>query len=442
MGGWKPHEFGAGEVRLGNLRGRALDDRAFPKIKLTQQLLVSFRSRASLSDTTRAVHILPGLKSVVEPSSAQHIAVLIESLEEGGAQRRVVALANGFAAAARRVDLIVTRAGSELADEVSPKVRLVRLDGDGAQLNEYLVRDAPDLLLAGAASIHDMAVAALPLPRPFPLVLRASSHPFRSFPWSMPRQRLREIARRRRRLRNYRAADLIIAVAEDVAAAVRQAVPGACVIVSNDPVITPRFLAGADAPVPLPWRDDEHVPLVLGVGRLALAKDFPTLLRAFALLRRTRPARLVILGPGSSRDRRRLARLAAKLGIGDDFAQPGPSDIVAAWLKRADLFVCSSLWEGVPGALIEAMAMGCRVVSTSSVGSAGDLLRSGELGSIVAPSKPDAMARAMAAELDRQVDRAALIAAAEPYREGRQAEKYLAVMDQCVREFSARPQGR
>ncbi|MBV9527818.1 glycosyltransferase [Sphingomonas sp.] len=370
---------------------------------------------------------------MAEARAAERIAVLLHTLESGGgAQRRVVELVNGFAAAGRAVDLHVVQPG-ELRSLVSPQVRVFEVDGSA--LRDHLKCDPPDALLAGAAAIHGLAVRSMPRPRSFPLILRASSHPFRALPWSMPWQKLREQARRRPRIARYREADLVIAVSQDVAASIKRALPLVRVIVSNDPVVTDRFLAGADAPITLPWPSDTEIPLILGIGRLALAKDFPTLLRAFALLRATRPARLAILGGGSAGDRESLLRLARKLGIQADLALPGETGTVAAWLHNASLFVSSSLWEGSSGALIEALAMGCPAVATSSVGSAVELLRNGELGAIVPAGDPSAMAAAMAAQLDRPPESSRLVAAASPYRDHNQAADYLAAIDACVRDF-------
>jgi glycosyltransferase involved in cell wall biosynthesis len=202
-------------------------------------------------------------------------------------------------------------------------------------------------------------------------------------------------------------------------------------------VVTTDFLHGAEATIAWPWPDAGHTPLILGIGRFAVAKDFPTLLRAFALLRQKRPGRLVILGDGSVRERQALARLVRKLGIGADVALPGMTDHVAAWLKRADLFVSSSLWEGSAGALIEALAMGCPVVATQCVGSARELLQDGRLGGLVPPRNPTAMAEAMARQLDEPPDRAQLVAAAEPFRADERAADYLSAIDTCVRAFKS-----
>lgn len=379
-------------------------------------------------------------------SPAQRIAVLLESLQGGGAQRRVVELINRFVAAGRHVDLIVLESGGELREQIDSAVQVILADrasgsvgAVSATIWSHLDRLAPDAFIAGASTVHKFAVRAAPRAGPFPLILRASSHPHRTFPWAFARQRLLEPLHRRNRFRRYARADLVIAVADDVAASISAAVPSVPVVTIYNPVISDSFLARADLPVVLPWQDDPEVPLILGVGRLATAKDFPTLLRAFAELRKTRPARLMILGRGSDLERRMLLRLAARLGIQDCFALPGNTDRIASWLRRTDLFVSSSLWEGASGALVEAVALGCHVVATDCVGSARYLLADEHLGALVPPRQPRIMAAAMAAQLDRARERPRRPNAAlsERYGVEQRAREYLDTIDECVERFRA-----
>lgn len=247
----------------------------------------------------------------------------------------------------------------------------------------------------------------------------------------MPKERLVEQVRRVRRIRNYREADLIIAVAPDIAEALQAALPAKCVEVIPNQVITPEFLSGAAATVEFPWPEEPEIPLIVAVGRLALAKDYPTLLRAFAIVRKRRRLRLAILGSGTAAERDRLLRLAGKVGIESDLCLGGDCDHVAAWLLRANLLVSSSLWEGSPAALVEALAMGRPVVATTSVGLARELLAGGELGFLVPPGQPELMAEAIVRALDRTFDENRLRAAAEPFSRDR-SEDYLIAIDRCA----------
>lgn len=361
---------------------------------------------------------------------ADRIALLLQSLEGGGAQWRVLELANGFAKRGRKVELFLIEPEGPLRASLDGRIEIYPADA----LSHHLRNDPPGVLVSGAAAVHAFAIQSLPLGHPLPLVLRASSHPFRTLPWSMPRQILMERLRRVKRIRNYSSADLIIAVAADVAEALHAALPGKCIEVIPNPVITQSFLSGAAAPLEHSWAADPFVPVIVSIGRLALAKDYPTLLRAFALVRKVRPVRLVLLGSGSSAELQALMELADRLGIASDIWFAGYCDHVAAWLSRANLLVSSSLWEGSPSALIEALAMGCPVIATKSVGLARELLASGDCGSLVPPGRPQLMAEAIAQSLDRTYDQDRLRAAAEPYR-GDRADDYLTAIDRCVERF-------
>ena len=361
------------------------------------------------------------------PSNIKRIAVLLQSLEGGGAQRRVIDLANEFVRDGCKVDLFLAEQEGSLGHILAREVRTF----PASQLARQLCDHSPDALLSGAAAVHALAVKALPPQRDFPLILRASSHPYRNLPWSMPRERLIEKLKRVSRMRHYSSADLIIAVANDVAEALRKALPEKSIEVIPNQVVTEQFLSGSIRRIDYPWPENPATPLIVSVGRLALAKDYPTLLRAFALVRETRPVRLAILGGGSATERHQLLTLAGKLGITSDFALPGDCDHVAAWLSRANLFVSSSLWEGSPAALIEALAVGCPVVATDNVGVSREILVDTELGSLVRSGRPRVMAEAIIERLDRTHDKKRLRAAAQPYRLNR-AKDYLLAISRCA----------
>ncbi|ETI58971.1 glycosyl transferase family 1 [Sphingobium sp. C100] len=142
------------------------------------------------------------------------------------------------------------------------------------------------------------------------------------------------------------------------------------------------------------------VPVILAIGRLAPQKNFGTLLRAFALLRRARAARLVILGESRDDARARLMTQAHQLGIGDDLALPGTVANVFPWLARCDAFVLPSWWEGSANVLLEALAVDAACVASVSAGNAAQLLDEGRHGLLVDPSDAQAMANAMARQID------------------------------------------
>jgi glycosyltransferase involved in cell wall biosynthesis len=158
------------------------------------------------------------------------------------------------------------------------------------------------------------------------------------------------------------------------------------------------------------------------MGRLVPQKDFATLLRAFALVRADRPARLVILGEGPERDR--LMLLARELGIENDVLLPGFVTNPFAWVGRASLFVLSSAWEGLPTVLVEALACGTPVIATDCPHGPRAILEGGDLGPLVPVGDSRKMAEAMRRMLDAPTERSRLLARAAAFHEDRAIEAY------------------
>lgn len=150
-----------------------------------------------------------------------------------------------------------------------------------------------------------------------------------------------------------------------------------------------------------PWpgsRPRNAVPLIGAVGRFIPAKDYPTLLKAVAELRgRGRRLQLCILGDGPEMEH--IRRLVDTLQLTDVVQLPGLVSNTSEWYERFDLCVSSSIREGQPVALLEAMAHGLAVVATD-VGASAETVANGEGGLVVPPRDPVALADAMARLLD------------------------------------------
>ena len=151
-------------------------------------------------------------------------------------------------------------------------------------------------------------------------------------------------------------------------------------------------------------------------------KDFPTLLKAFAELRARRDCRLILLGSGPLEDD--LQKQAEALGITDDISFQGHVDNPFAYLARAQVFVLSSAWEGLPNVLIEALACGCPVVSTDCPGGASEILEAGRHGRLVPVGDAAAMATAIEATLEAPPLADALKARAADFSIERAVEAY------------------
>jgi glycosyltransferase involved in cell wall biosynthesis len=378
---------------------------------------------------------------IADSKRQSYIALFIYGPSGGGATRRTLTLAGGFADRGHRVDLVVVNAAGPLAEGVPDGVRLVVLDSklirlagrrkraikaSSFALARYLWRERPDVLMSAANHVHLTALFARRFSfAPVRLVLRVSNHLTQSHLGGLARSRP---IRLRLARHAYGWADAVIGVsqgiADDLVEHTSLSREGAHAIAN--PTYTPEIEVAAAESVDHPWVDAGAPPLLIGAGRFAPAKDFATLLRAFARIRAVRSANLVILGEGGRRGR--LEALVRELSLEDSVELPGFVDNPFAWMSRANLFVLSSAWEGSPGVLVEALACGCPVVSTDCPSGPAEILGGGCYGRLVPVGDDEALAEAILVALEEPVDRDVLRSRAREFDVDRGVERYLDVL--------------
>ena len=401
-----------------------------------------------------------------------HIAMLIPSLGGGGAERTALRTAGGLAARGHQVDIVLFEPAVAYPGEVPRTARLIALCGRadwrrrnraglpetaiwrserapvsrlaplvaglvrefsvaGADLLRraalwralylvpYIERERPDVVFANLPQAEYAAFFAARLSSPAPPVVPV----------------MRNIAEpdsrhtRRRRLLLPAAARIVAVsrgVADSVSAHAGMERDRICVI--YNPAVMPAALERAGTTPDHPWFRGDGPPVVLGVGRLAPQKDFPTLMEAFRLVLAERPCRLLILGEGPLRQD--LEDRVRSLGLEDVVSMPGWVNNPYAFMARAALFVLSSRHEGFPGVLVEALACGCPSVSTDCPAGPAEILEDPDL---LAPvGDPEALAAAMLRTLARPADAAELRAVAARFSLDRAVEGY----DRLIRELA------
>lgn len=191
-----------------------------------------------------------------------------------------------------------------------------------------------------------------------------------------------------------------------------------------NPTVTADFPQRAAVGIDHPWFAPEaDVPVIVGVGRFTPQKDFPLLLRAFAQVRAERPCRLVLLGDGAERGR--LEREAEQLGVRADLDLPGFVSDSLPYLARASLFALSSRYEGLSNVLIEALAVGTPVVATDCPSGSAEILGEGAYGRLVPVADQQALAKALAEQLEQPQPAHVPTEAVDRFRAGPVAEQYL-----------------
>ncbi len=135
------------------------------------------------------------------------------------------------------------------------------------------------------------------------------------------------------------------------------------------------------------------VPVIVSVGRLAKQKDFLTLIKSIAIVNIKTPVRLLIIGGGKLKHT--LKEYAKGLGWAESVSLIGSMPNPYPFMKAADLYVCSSLYEGFSNSLLEAMALSLPIVSTNHDFGANEMIEDGKSGILVPIADPEAMAKAI-----------------------------------------------
>ena len=295
-------------------------------------------------------------------------------------------------------------------------------------LMRYLGREQPDVLISAFPFENLLAIAAKRLAGVATKVVvteRNTTTRSTKLGVKWKRRFLPALVRRQ-----YPLADAIVAVSDGVADELSQhtGLPREQIVTIHNAVVNATVLAKAAEPVPHPWFAPGEPPVILGVGRLTEQKDFPTLVRAFARVRASRAARLVIVGEGKAEARAELMRLAAELGCAEDVSLPGFTHNPFCYMAQAAVFVLSSLHEGLPGVVIQALACGAPVVSTDCPSGPHEILEGGRHGCLVGLGDDRAMANGILAALDQPGDRAARMARGQQFSVDRAVDRYLSLL--------------
>ena len=407
-----------------------------------------------------------------------HIAFMLASLNVGGGERIMLNLARSLIERGHRVDLVLPRFVGDYRAAIPREMRIYRaklLYTDRKFLREvrrtgvevealainpvgvarawraldrrfpdlsgnrryhvytyaymtarYIREVGPDLVAAALPGANSAAVCAAELTdRAVPIVIGAHNNVTAEYTpqWQTTARVL------------YPLADAVVAVSRGVGESVRQSLgmDAERIRVIYNGVPTDRIRRLAEEEVAHPWFGQGEPPVIISVGREAPAKDYPTLVTAFGLARREVEARLLILGPLTSRYRARLGSLAAGHGVERDVGFVDFDENPYRYMRRSGLFALASYWEGLPTVILEALACGTPVASTDTPYGPREIL--GCWGELPPVGDAAALGRAMVAALrGERPSEEALRARAADFSDEKAADAYAALFERLVQE--------
>jgi glycosyltransferase involved in cell wall biosynthesis len=370
--------------------------------------------------------------------AGRRIAIFVQSLTIGGAERMSLNLIEGLVQNGIQIDLLLADRSGGLLSEVPPGVNVIDLQGKRVlfslfTLVRYLRKHRPALLYSVQVHTSLIAIWAVRLAQVhIPLVISPRNMLSTGLA-AEPTIRNRMIIKLARLF--FRSADAAICVSQGVAEDFIKVtgMPRQKTHVVYNPIVSPGLEQKMHEVISNPWFAPDDPPVILAVGRLAVAKDYPTLLHAFSLVCQQRPARLIILGEG--RERARLELLVKDLGISDHVQMPGSVKNPIAYMVHARLLVLSSRWEGLPNVLVEALACGTPVVSMDCPSGPREILEDGVFGRLVPVGDETALAVAIQETLNKIPDRAMLRQRAQDFTLDESVRKYTRIFESCLLSY-------
>ena len=308
--------------------------------------------------------------------AGQRVLFFVPRFAGGGAERVVLALAGGFAAAGYECHLAVGINEGELRSEVPSDVLVhvlghERTSGCVSGLARLIRRVEPDALFSCLNHANVVALLAAKLARKATPTVVAEHIQLTGYALGATNWRDRAMPAFVRLA--YRHAKQVVAVSDGVAVDLARSahLSPARVMTITNPVDVENIRRMAAVRPDDPWFHDAQPP-VLGVGRLAEQKGFDMLIEATALAgQNEQERRLVILGEGPERSTTAGA-LAAKRGV--ELRAPGFVANPYAYIAHADVLAVSSRWEGLPLVIIEGLVLGVPIVSTDCESGPRELL--------------------------------------------------------------------
>jgi glycosyltransferase involved in cell wall biosynthesis len=321
------------------------------------------------------------------------LAIFLPDLAGGGAERVCLLLIRGLLRRSYNVDLILAKRRGPLLDELPPGVNVidlgsVRVKDSIIPLVNYLRRVQPAVLISHLVHCNIVATMAGRYPGVSTKIIITEHNQSKSL-WTVS---LKEALTFVMRPFVYPFANAAISVSKTV----EKSLPFSLGIMRKCIIYNPVIDSVSDGNA-FPFRLNLGGASLVTLGRLTPQKNFALLIRAFARVHEQIPiARLTIYGEGAQRGE--LEALVRSLGLADVVLLPGFLKDVRSTLRAHDLFVSSSLWEGCPLGMIEALASGIRIVTTDYP-AALEVLENGRLGRFAKSGNESSLAAAIIEEL-------------------------------------------
>lgn len=356
---------------------------------------------------------------------SKHVTIYLPSLNGGGAERMMLNISAELANRGHCVDLVLVEKKGDYIAEIPNTVTVIDLESPRTLFSlpkflHYLWNEEPDAVLSTLRGTNIASIlGGILVPKTIHTVIREANPPSEKMKHSANKDQF--LGYMSEKLYSY--ADHIVAISAGVKKDLVEAyrLDPVQVSVVYNPAFSSDIESRSKQSINEPWFHDD-IPVILGTGRLADEKDFNTLLEAFAIIKESMEARLIILGEGPKRNE--FECLISDSNLENHIKLPGFVENPFRYMANADVFALSSKYEGFGNVLIEAMACGTPVVSTDCPYGPAEILANGKYGILVPTESPAKLAKGIAFTLENPVPSSSLKRRASEFSVTAAVDKY------------------
>jgi glycosyltransferase involved in cell wall biosynthesis len=360
------------------------------------------------------------------------IALFIPSLRGGGAEKIFVNLANGFIEKNLKVDLVLAQKEGPYLKDLSEKINIINLNKKRIlfsllPLIKYLKKEKANILISALSHANIIALMANFLINNKVKIIVTEHNPI-----SIKNNKLsflKKILTKFFIKKLYKKAKGVVAVSQGVADDFVETlnISKNNLFTIYNPINILDIKEKSKQEIYHKWLNDNKHETIIAVGRLAIQKNFLLLIKAVEIVRKKIDIKLIILGEGEERNN--LENLIKELNLQDSIDLVGFVDNPYAFLSKSNVFILSSIHEGLPTVLIEAMACGTPVVSTDCPSGPSEILEDGKYGKLVPVNDPEALAKAIIETLNNPIDSKKLQKRANFFSVENSVNKYLEIIN-------------
>lgn len=330
------------------------------------------------------------------------ITFFLQNLEVGGAERSIVRLANILDKDCFDVSFLLCSKTGNLLKALPEDIKIFGLKSKHVSLSlfrvvNYFNTEKPDIVISVLDHVNIISIIASLFCKIKPKIIITERSTFtRVSTHSASKLKQRLISRFILPVLVkilYKRADSIVCVSQGVADDISGVIGNLPTIkvIYNPVVDTEKIEKLINEPLEEPI--DNSLPNILAVGRLTKAKDYFTMLKAFSLVLKEVPANLLIIGEGE--ERWKIEKAISDLNISKNVVLLGLQKNPFKYMAKADVFVLTSILEGFPNVLVEAMACGMSVISTDCQSGPNEIIENEKSGLLVPVGSEKKLAEAV-----------------------------------------------